>query len=212
MWKGYPAGPEGAYKFLTECCWTYNEADQSVELIPKMDYIEWVVREWWEGKDLGQAVIIEKSRRLIMSWVLRGLELHMMGLGRTKGVIAGLNYPKAAEHVWRIWWLYEQLRTKRYDMKLDPGEKWGGNPGRMQLDTVMLPNGSTVEKLNQEGESFQGAGFGFVTMEEFSLYKDPEYMMGQAQFVTQGKAGGRGGHVTIVTNASPNAEWRGIKA
>lgn len=214
LWKAPYNLPtaESSFKFLTECCWTYNEADASIELIPPLDYIRWVCEEFWKAHEAGQAFIIEKSRRLIMSWVMRGLELHIMGLGRSRGVLAGLNYPKAAEHVWRYYHLYETMRAMRPDMRLDKCESRGGNPATQMLDMVVLPNGSLVQKLNQDGESFQGSGFTFVSMEEFSLYKEPEYMFGQAKFVTQGKAGGNGGMIIVITNASPNPQWKEIKA
>ena len=83
---------------------------------------------------------------------------------------------------------------------------------KQQIGTIILPNGSLVETLNQEGASFQGSGYSWVTMEELSLYDNPQYMYAQALRVVEGKPGEIGGQVTIITNASPNKAWHAIKS
>src|SRR5581483_6788969 len=96
-----------------------------------------------------------------------------------KRVLCGLTYPKAAEHVWRIWWLYEELRKRRPDFQLKACLSRGGSTGAQEVEQVILPNGSLIETLNQQGQSFQGSGYSGVTMEEFSLYRYCDYMYGQ---------------------------------
>ena len=203
--------PEAAFRFLTECCWTYNEADAEQNTIPALDYIKLFVNEWWECRKTGRTLIVEKSRRLIMSWACRGLSLWSMGLKQEKRTIAGLNYSKAAEHVWRIWWLYDQLVKHRPEWKLRPCTPRGGSTAAQELEQVILPNGSLIESLNQEGQSFQGSGYSGVEMEEFSLFRRASYMYGQALRVTEGQPGKPGGHIVIITNSYPNLEWQEIK-
>jgi len=200
--------PEIAYRFVTECCWTYNEADGPMELIPANEYVRRLCYEWWECRKTGRTLIIEKSRRLVASWILRGLELWSLGLKRGKHTIVGLTYPKAAEHVWRIWHLWEQLCIHLRWHNIDDAQHHGGNPMSQKLDDVILPNGSIVEKINQDGGSLQGSGYSGVTHEEFSLYNLPAAMYSQSRFVTQGAPGNVGGFVVIVTNSAPNPEWQ----
>lgn len=202
---------EAATRFLFESCWTYNEADGDIELIPDHEYIRWFVGEWLSNRSRGGMLICEKSRRLIMSWVCRGLELWILGLNQSKGVVCGINYPKAAEHVWRIAWLYRELRKRRPGLGLTDCQTKGGTMAAQAIETVILPNGSLVENLNQEGASFQGSGYSFVIMEEFSRYRAPAYMYGQARRVTEGKPGLPGGFVVAITNAWPGSEWQEIK-
>lgn len=202
--------PAGLWSFLTECCWTFNEADGSVEPIPPFDFLRFLAEEWWNARERGSELIIQKSRRLVVSWTLRGCELWSLGMRRERGVVAGLTYPKAAEHVWRHAFLLRQLGIRRPEMALASIER-GGNFGAGQLEQVLLPNGSMVESLNQEGESFQGSGYSWVCMEEFCLYKNLSYMRSQARIVTQGRAGTCGGFVVSVSNASPSREWKEIK-
>lgn len=203
--------PESLWRFVTECCWTFNEADRSVELIPAHDFLKFLTEEWWTSRSKGTELIIQKSRRLVVSWCIRACELWSMGMRRERGVIAGLTYPKAAEHVWRHAFLLRELRKRRPDIRIDHEER-GGNFGTGQLDQVLLNNGSLVETLNQEGESFQGSGYSWVCMEEFCLYKNLSYMRSQAKLVTQGKPGHPGGFVTSISNASTSREWKEIKA
>lgn len=203
---------EAAFKFVTECCWTLNEANGMVEAIPPHDYIRNVVREWHSCRLQGRPLIVEKSRRLIMSWVFRGLGLWRSGLRMEKGIITGLNYPKAAEHVWRVWWLHNELVKRRPEFGLKPAVPRGGNVAAQELEQVMLPNGSLIESLNQEGASFQGSGYSWVDMEEFSLYKHCDYMYAQALRVTEGKPGHVGGLVSIITNSSPSKAFHELKS
>jgi len=199
--------PAACYLFVTQCCWTYNEADGPIELIPDKEYVKALCYEWWECRKAGKTLIIEKSRRLIVSWILRGLELWALGIKRGKHVIVGLNYPKAAEHVWRIWFMWEQLCKRKQWHKPDDAIHRGGNPDGQKLDEVVLPNGSMISKINQSADSFQGSGYSGVTHEEFSLYDYPAAMFSQSRFVTQGVPGQIGGFVVIVTNSAPNQEW-----
>ena len=200
-------------RFLFECCWTDNEEDGLIELIPAHEYIRWAAWEWLKAKRTGDVAIIEKSRRLIISWVCRGMELWAMGLKRSKFVICGLTYPKSAEHVWRIAWLCRELSERGFKFGYDPKIcERNGSFASKELGLVILPNGSIIRTMNQQGGKFQGSGYTGVIMEEFSQYDHPEYMYGQARRVTGGKPGLPGGFVVAITNAWPGTEWKGIKA
>jgi hypothetical protein len=201
-----------AYRFVTKCCWSYIEADGTVELIPgDKRYIKKLIRKWWECRRTGRTLIIEKSRRLIVSWILRALQLWAMGLKRCNHVIVGLTYAKAAEHVWRIWHLWSKICSNLHWFKLDAANHWGGDPEGQSLDKVLLPNGSLISKINQESDTFQGSGYSEVDLEEFSLYDQPAGILSQARFVTEGVPGKVGGFVVIVTNAAENPSWQECK-
>lgn len=182
-----------------------------MELVPQLEFLQWLALNWWECRSIGQELIVQKSRRLVVSWTLRGCELWSAGMRREKGVVCGLNYPKAAEHGWRYAFLLRELARRRPEVYAGGHVERGGNFGAQELEQVVLPNGSLLETLNQDGKSFQGSGYSWVAMEEFCLYDHPAYMRGQAKIVTQGKAGGRGGFVVSVSNASPSREWQEIK-
>ena len=209
--------PESLIRFLRECCWTYNESDKVTELIPDLPFIPWLAEHWWKARAEGSELLIQKSRRLVVSWTLTGCELWLMGLRPAVGVVTGLNYKKAAEFIWRHDFMARELMKRRPEFtRLKPtardgGFGRGGNFAAYQTEECILPNGSMVSMLNQEGQSFQGSGYAWARMEEFCLYDHPGYMRGQAKIVTEGKAGSIGGFVVSVSNASPNEEWREIK-
>ena len=212
LFPGYdsPKDWRCAYAFLLDCCWTWDDETQLVSRIPDMPHIKLAAQVWHESVQDGAPLVIEKSRRLLMSWVMRGLRLWQMGQNTCTGVLCGLNYAKAANHVWRFEHLYKELRSRKPEMGLAPCTALGGR-GERQRDTVSLPNQSVVSTLNQESESFVGEGYTFVDIEEFSRYARPASFYSQARLVTGGRADVVGGQVTVITNADPNLEWRRIK-
>ena len=56
----HPTG-ESAFKFVTECCWTDNEADRKIALIPAKEYVEATCYEWTEAFNKRQPIVFEKS-------------------------------------------------------------------------------------------------------------------------------------------------------
>jgi hypothetical protein len=216
--------PGAGFKFLTECCWTDNDADQTVELIPAKPYIEVLVREWHGCLSRRQDLVLEKSRRMIASWVFRGLELWQAGLKRGNWLLCDQDYAQSAKHVWRYHWLLAQMRNRHPEMRGLRHEPRGSLRAR-QLDMVVLPNGSTLSNANQDAGDLQGEGKTAIVLEEFSRYRDPARFWAQAHFLTQGKAGkttgpegsgvgaprSQGGWVCAICNASPNDDYRAIK-
>lgn len=194
--------------FLLDCCWTWDDETKTIERIPDSPYVRLIAQRWYRSRRLGTALVIEKSRRLLASWILSGCELWAQGLQMETAVICGLDYPKASAHVWRIAWLYRQAR-KRLWPELEDCVCRGGNYDAHEVEQVILPNGSIWDSLNQEGQSFQGEGYSRVRLEEISRYRRPGAMWAQAKIVTGGRAGVITGHRVAVTNASPQIEWKG---
>jgi len=198
-------------RFLTERCITWDDETKQESAIPNMDHVRAVATAWWETRNAGKPLIIEKSRRLIVSWILRGCELWSMGLSKETRCLAGLTYPKAGEHVWRIAHLYKKCLERFPEMKLPPLEIRGGNFAAMTVDTVMLANGSICYALNQAKDTFQGSGYSGITMEELSLFDNPSTFFGQARTITKWRADVKGGHVVAVTNSNYADDWKRLK-
>jgi hypothetical protein len=202
--------PEAAYRFLTECCWTDNDADQVIELIPTKAYVRAVVQLWHAAYSSRTPMILEKSRRMVMSWVYRGLELWACGMKRSNWLVCDQDYAQSAKHVWRYHFMLEQMRMRRPELQV-PAFQSRGSLSAHQLDMVILANGSTLSNANQEAGDLQGEGKTGITLEEFSRYRYPGRFWSQARFLTQGKAESRGGWVNAITNASANEEYRELK-
>jgi len=208
LWpKPYADGSfESRLAFVYNAIWTWNEADRQTMQIPKKDYIDLFVWEWTETKRLGQPFIVVKSRRLIISWLCRALELHDAGLSQANQLVAGQTFADAQAHVWRCWFLYDQLQKRFPQWHLEDSLYYGPmNDGR--LDSLILPNGSKIGSINQRGESFRGTGVTGACCEEGSAYDRLANTWGQAVTVCQGSPTSVGGHPTLIANASPNEEF-----
>jgi hypothetical protein len=76
---------------------------------------------------------------------------------------------------------------------------------------LAFANGSIIEPLNSNGESFRGSGYTRVKLEELSAYMYIGTVFSQAKAVTAGPPGSVGGHIVVVCNASTKDEWQGMK-
>jgi hypothetical protein len=176
--------------------------------MPDKSYIREYCREWWTCRSLGQTLITEKCRRMVISWVARSLELWAMGLKRTDCILVGEDLEQAAKHVWRLEFLYSQL-SKRLNLPPSSVLRYEGD---RKLKQFNLANGSQTTYANGQEAGLQGDGTAIITMEEFGIYRYAKSMLAQAQIITQGSAGSTGGFVNIITNSSTHPEWQEIKA
>jgi len=187
---------------------TWNEAEGQIQPMPDKSYIREYCREWWTCRSLGQTLITEKCRRMVISWVARSLELWAMGLKRTDCILVGEDLEQAAKHVWRLEFLYGQL-SKRLNLPPSSVLRYEGD---RKLKQFNLANGSQTTYANGQEAGLQGDGTAIITMEEFGIYRYAKSMLAQAQIITQGSAGSTGGFVNIITNSSTHPEWQEIKA
>lgn len=196
--------------FLEDLCFTWNEADSETQQLPTKDYIRWYVWHWHDCKMRGQPLITEKSRRLILSWVSRCLELHDGGLRPGNYFVAMSDYKDSAEMLWRIWFLYEEIRARNPTWQLPDCTPYGSLLSK-KLDSLVLPNGTIFNQMNSEGESVRGSGTTAICCEELSSYPKAAEFWAQANIITQGSAKSVGGFCYALCNASPKEEWQEIK-
>lgn len=203
--------PESAWAFIREIR-TWNEAETEIQNFPDLEYLRYLTTLWVKHKEIGEPIIIEKCRRMVVSWLLRGLELWSMGISREDHVIVGLTREAAAKHVWRIKHFYDDLRTRNPSWGLEPIDKNViREKGPRALASIQLPNQSQVVLLNQEGGSFPGEGYSVITCEELSRYDYVAETWAQCKIVSKASAGKVGGFVVAVTNAWPDQDWKDIK-
>ena len=176
-----------------------------------MQHLERIASEWFEAKQSGGTLIIEKARRMVVSWWVRCLELHQMGLGRRDWLLGGDGYAPACKHIWRHEHLYEDMQARFGNWKL-PDHRALHFEGERSLKWFSLANGSQCSAVNGQGSKVQGEGIFGVTLEEGSLYPYLESMVGQSKIVTEGSPGSVGGFVTIIANPEPNYPWQVLKS
>lgn len=202
---------EALVSFVTECCWTLDEETGRIEQIPNLPHVRFICQRWYQSRATGKYLMIEKSRRLLASWVLSACELWSLGIRQETRIVCGIDYAKTAQQVWRTAHLYRQAAFRKFP-GLDDCTPRGGNYTAQDVREVLLPNGSFIKGLNQETDTFQGSGYAGIRMEELSHYKHVAGMLGQAHIITHGRADVVGGHVVGVCNAYPNPEWQEAKA
>lgn len=180
-------------------CRTWDEAGRKVRKFPDREYLKHVASEWVACRKTGTPLVIEKSRRLVTSWALRCIELYDLGLERGNALITHTKRDDAAGHVWRIWFLYSNLRERFPDWNLPYAPTWG-NELSQTLDMLVLKNGSKISQYYEKPSGLQGTGYSIVTMEELSIYIQPAGMFDQATRLVESPPGLPNGLVVAVTN------------
>lgn len=213
MW-GVPNTADECWKFIRKLH-TWDEASELEAPFPDEGYLEQIVQHWYECRESGRRLVIEKSRRLLVSYLMCAIELFQLGHGRKNLLIMHLDLAKAQKEVWRIYQLYESYR-KRHDPRLPElkqGENMHGNAASQQLERIMLPNGSIVDRHHQSGGAARGTGYSLIRVEELSMYQYPLGTWGQAKILTQGKPdeGVTGGFSYAIANSSPAPDWLALK-
>jgi hypothetical protein len=206
--------PEAAYRFITECCKTCEDTSLFPLGIPPKDYIRWVVWHWWDTKRLGEPLVFWKSRRLIISWLLRALDVWDTGRRPASVVIGANGYEGkngSKQFVWRCWFIYNQLRVDFPEWRL-PEPYTQGNTDAREIDSLHFKTGSNITAINSAGSSFRGSGASRAECEELNEYQYVAHTWGQAITVCQAPPGETNGHAIAVCNTSPNTEWQEIKS
>jgi len=201
---------ESALAFAYQCR-TWDPTDTGLCHIPDLPHLRAFAQAWFRVKSEGGTLIVEKCRRMVVSWMARALELHQFGLSRKSWVLSGETFGPACKHVWRYEHLYLDLKKQFPQWKL-PAHHALHFEGPESLKQFGLANGSVCVAMNGQGSNIQGEGLSGVTMEEASLYPYLQEMLGQARIVTQGKPGMRNGFVTLIANPEPNYAWQVVKS
>jgi len=202
---------DSAWRFLTECWWTLDSASQQVALIPDKPYLKRFVRQWLAAFVRRSPLVVEKSRRMVISWLCRGLETWVMGLSRGSVLLIDQKHENSAEHLWRVHFALSELKRRRPELEIPTWETYG-SASRREVASITLGNGSLLRQSHQEAGSEQGKGYTLVVMEEISRYMGASQFWSQAALVTQGKPGsGVGGWICAIANPVNNPSWEQVK-
>jgi hypothetical protein len=213
---GWPAPydtdtPEATYAFIS-LLRTWNEANSQVDFFfGKKDYFKDLATEWRTCRNSGQRMVIEKCRRMGISYQLGALELHDLGLKRQNHLITHLTNDDAGRELWRIWQMYTDLAERFPMWKLPPLKTYGSEAAQL-LDQLIFGNGSVVDKHFENPKGLRGHGYTMMRIEELGHMQYPDALWAQANVLTMGEAGtSSGSFVCAVSNASPNQLWQAIK-
>lgn len=191
---------ETAFRFITECVYTKDDADPEapVKLIPPKPYIAWLVYEWWKSKSEGVPILIEKSRRMIVSWLLAGLDVWDAGLRGGAFYVASQKYEDAAKLVWRRYFIYQELRKRFRNWNLPKATRsvWGSP---YQIRKLLIEGAIFQPLTGSDPDSFRQEGATRVTLDEFAFYDQPEACFSSAKIMTTAPPPKVGGHLVGVT-------------
>ena len=192
-------------------CQTWDDEEKVVASLPDLEFVRWVSHRLWVTRQTGTAVQFEKSRRMFVSWIRSSCRLHYIGLGKATGLIAGETYAKAAQHVWRLSWLYKHL-PKAWDLPgvHELGTQEGGY-AEQRIRSLTLANGSLVQAVNQDETVAQGSGKSFIDLEELSNYPYAAAVWSHSYIILHGRPDSVGGHLVGVSNTNgENEGWLGL--
>jgi hypothetical protein len=199
-----------ACKFIFGYIHTQEETTGAEMRIPRKRYLMNIARNWYKCRRSGRTFYIHKSRRLIVSWFVRSLELYAAGFSSAGFGIAAKHFQGmngACAFVWRVYFLYESLRTNYPEWNLEKSSPRGAVLSK-ELDTLILPNGAIFHALNSDKEGVRGGGMSYIAYEELSGYSNPDEVVGQGRIIVQGPAEKVGGMVCAISNASLNLEYK----
>jgi hypothetical protein len=92
---------EARLAFIYDKVYTWHEQNGAPEPILPRAYIDWYVWHWADTRAKGLPMQVEKCRRMIVSWITRGLEVHDLGVTKGGLLLAGQKYDDAEAFVWR---------------------------------------------------------------------------------------------------------------
>lgn len=209
--------PEAAWLFCLQCR-TWNEAEREVQAMPDLAYLRLYADRWWRCRQEGRMLVTLKCRRMVVSWVDRALTLWAMGMSRMDATLVGEDLEAAAKHVWRLEFLYDDLKKQHPGWRL-PERSHLLYEGEKKLKQFSLPNGSQTTYANGQASGLQGDGTAMITLEEPAQYRYLAAMVAQAKIITQGSAKvamegerARRGMVNLISNARQNYDWQMIRA
>lgn len=206
--------PETAYKFLTQRCFTWNEAEKEYQILPKKEYVYYCCEAYVETYKAGVPLIIKKSRRIAVSWVFRSLDLWHGGIEKTTQFVAGQTYERSTSMIARTITLWAQMRKRFPEMKLDrlvEGVHLYRFKGPTMMQKVILPNGSSFDALTGENpESFRQEGATRVTCEEIAFWPYLEAAWGNvlAMCMPSAREGAQRGHAVAISTVKSSKPWR----
>jgi hypothetical protein len=145
---------------------------------------------------------------MVVSWTLRALELHQAGLRRSAFAIACQDFDDSAEMIWRVGFMYDDLRDRFPKWELPKMRQWrGGGPQR--LTAVELQNGSSFSPLTgRDPNTFRQKGVTGVSLEECAHFVHLASVYANAATMCKGQPGSKSGLLTLISTVNgANKEW-----
>lgn len=178
--------------FIKDCVFTMDEVDKFAPVKPApvhRPYIPSIVRIW-ENRN---QVIIDKSRRMWISWLMLCLHLHMAFTNTNRRIgIVSKKFDDACSHLQLMEFIWKNIPEDVYPSELRP--KMRTKQGFIFFDEI----GTTVHALASGPDQARQYGFSALFFDEFDFWEEQEATYGAAEPTLKG-----GGKLTIATTHAP---------
>jgi len=181
------------YRFLTDCCWTMDEADQGkVKRFPEKPHIR-VIADRWLRYDV---LLVPKSRRMMCTWTF--LALHLWA-ALFHGNSAIFIQSKKAED---SQFLLGEKRLLFLYRNLPAGYPWAGIEraikGKNGYDRLYFDNGSYIYAVAQGADQLRQYTASYIYATELAFWDYPQSTWRAMKPTLEG-----GGKVAIDSSAGP---------
>ena len=215
----YTDDPHG---FIFGNCYTVDQSDPKykIKLIPDLPHIRLLIQR--VCVDRVHPLLVAKSRRMVVSWLMTACELWEVVEHEHRGVfVQSKKHDDSCELVNRHWLMLNALPAERYptNRKSEDGVEFasgltvkrykGGQGGTGKLE---FSNGSFIQAVSEGPDQLRQFGASLIRQEEIAFWERQEESYDAAIECVQGSASseGSGGQLVAVTTANPS--WFGAFA
>ncbi len=183
LWSEYP------WSWICDCVETVDEADEGrSKRVPRLEYLRYVVEQWSRSK--GRILAIPKSRRMMMTWLMLALHLHLAIFNERVAVFVQSKKREDSEYLLgetRMLYIYRHLPDV-----LDWPEV------RTKDGALLFSNGSQVIPVGQGSEQLRQYTATAILCDEVRSWDQAEDTWTSLRPTIQG-----GGRITLVSSAGP---------
>ncbi|MDR3563253.1 MAG: hypothetical protein P4N59_17725 [Negativicutes bacterium] len=181
--------------FVSDCCWTKDEADSGkVKRLPDKPYLRYVARVWQE-EDL---LAIPKSRRMLMTWLMLCLHLWAALLRPNSAIFVQSKKQEDSEFLLgdnRLMFVYSRLPPEYPWARIEKAVAGRSGKG---YSFLRFSNGSYITAVGQGPDQLRQYTASYVYLTEMAFWEWAEETFASLKPTIQG-----GGKITIDSSAGP---------
>lgn len=178
------------WAFIRDACLTRDEVDEgAVKPFPRLPYLRHICEVWQAHKLLA----IPKSRRMMLTWLMLALHLHLALFVPRSAVFVQSKKADDSDYLIgqdRMLFMYNNL----------PGwlRRYGLPEVQRKQYHLLFSNGSMVRAVSQGADQLRGYTATAILCDEIAFWERAAETWRALRPITQG-----GGRVTLVSSASP---------
>jgi phage FluMu gp28-like protein len=178
------------WAFVRDACLTQDEADEGkIKKFPDLPYLRHICEVWQANKMLA----IPKSRRMMLTWLMLALHLHMALFTPRSAIFVQSKKAEDSDYL---------IRDKRMLFIYNHLPAWTRNFGLPEAKNkeflVSFSNGSEIHAVSQGADQLRQYTATAVMCDEIAFWEKAADTWRALRPIVQG-----GGRVTLISSASP---------